>query len=927
MAFGLTSCSDGKTPYIGENGNWWIDNTDLGVPAQGPTGEDGASITVVSVKKTSSSGLVDTYTITFSDGTSTTFTVTNGEANSIVDIKLTSSSGNIDTYTIYFSNGSTKTFTVTNGNDGKNGKDGKDLTITSIELKSSEGLIDTYVITYSDGSKFEFVVSNGADGLTPYIGENGNWWIGDTDTGVVADYEKAQNVPLTDLSDGLTYEAVTINGKSGFVVSSWDDDLFYAVHKREPVNEHLVIPNYVGSVPVIGVKCIFTDDCASKITLSRNTTYLWEGAFKENEALTNIDFNGCSLTTIPESAFEDTSLVSIELPSSVTRVEDRAFDGVPLRDANIDSLSYIGKSAFECLYKPYVYLSRNVEYVGSGAFYSTRVYIEHESIPSNWGEQITSSSLSNGIVNTNCKKSSEYIYSINDGQATVYQYLGANRTLSLPNKINGYPLKTIGYGFGSVSCEYEREWLDRYNSTGEIKSIIDLDEVLIPEGVTKIEDYAFYGTGTFVKVPASIETVSSTFISTFRYDDILECDELDVECGTNYLAFRGSNMPTVLDNGHPDSTYTKEYIVSGEFRVIFDADFSKIVSSGNGFYFKNNSSSYSLIAYMGLRTKDLVIPSTFSNKKVTTIERFAIPFDESIETIVVQDGVETIRNYGIIGPDYVRFIMIPDSISIINNHGVCVEDYNTNIFVEADSKPMDWDSNWTNYSDNACYGVDGYNDFFAYSINGNKVELIKYIATSLNVYIPKTISGKSVTSIRKGFVVSTRGLDIYIPSNVTNIEYGAFQTEYGRQYHFYCEVDSKPDTWDSNFVIGSGSKQYYWNQSELFDYKYNDEYAYRIIDSTVELCAFAGNQRTIRVPRTIEGKNVDTIIEYCFVITRHTICYIPKEMLFIENYGFARSSGSCDFYCEAESKPENWQNNWKDNNLSGSIYYNQELDY
>ena len=26
----------------------------------------------------------------------------------------------------------------------------------------------------------------GADGLTPFIGENGNWWIGTTDTGVKA---------------------------------------------------------------------------------------------------------------------------------------------------------------------------------------------------------------------------------------------------------------------------------------------------------------------------------------------------------------------------------------------------------------------------------------------------------------------------------------------------------------------------------------------------------------------------------------------------------------------------------------------------------------------------------------------------------------------------------------------------------------------
>lgn len=40
---------------------------------------------------------------------------------------------------------------------------------------------------------------NGADGLTPAIGENGNWWIGDTDTGV-----KAGGADGKDGTDGLT---------------------------------------------------------------------------------------------------------------------------------------------------------------------------------------------------------------------------------------------------------------------------------------------------------------------------------------------------------------------------------------------------------------------------------------------------------------------------------------------------------------------------------------------------------------------------------------------------------------------------------------------------------------------------------------------------------------------------------------------------
>jgi hypothetical protein len=49
-----------------------------------------------------------------------------------------------------------------NGKDGANGKDGKDGT------NGTNG-------------------KDGANGLTPYIGANGNWWIGNEDTGVQAD--------------------------------------------------------------------------------------------------------------------------------------------------------------------------------------------------------------------------------------------------------------------------------------------------------------------------------------------------------------------------------------------------------------------------------------------------------------------------------------------------------------------------------------------------------------------------------------------------------------------------------------------------------------------------------------------------------------------------------------------------------------------
>jgi len=83
-------------------------------------GADGRGIT--SITKTATAGLVDTYTILYTDNTTSTFTVTNGAAgeagSSIATIEKTGTVGLVDTYTITLTNGDTSTFEVTNGMDG-----------------------------------------------------------------------------------------------------------------------------------------------------------------------------------------------------------------------------------------------------------------------------------------------------------------------------------------------------------------------------------------------------------------------------------------------------------------------------------------------------------------------------------------------------------------------------------------------------------------------------------------------------------------------------------------------------------------------------------------------------------------------------------------------------------------------------------------
>lgn len=112
----------------------------------GIDGTDGRGI--VSIEKTGTTGLVDTYTITYTDNTTSIFNVANGKG--ITNIEKISTNLLVDTYRISFNDGTTQNYEVTNGKG-----------IVSIEKTSTEGLTDIYTITYNDNTTTTFNVVNG----------------------------------------------------------------------------------------------------------------------------------------------------------------------------------------------------------------------------------------------------------------------------------------------------------------------------------------------------------------------------------------------------------------------------------------------------------------------------------------------------------------------------------------------------------------------------------------------------------------------------------------------------------------------------------------------------------------------------------------------------------------------------------------------
>ena len=127
---------------------------------------DGRGIT--SITRTGgngAAGTVDTYTITYNDSTTSTFTVQNGaNGRAVISITRTAgtgAAGTKDTYTIAYSDSTTSTFQVTNGANGRG--------ISGIARTSGDGSAgsnDVYTITYTDNTTSTFTVHNGVNGTS-----------------------------------------------------------------------------------------------------------------------------------------------------------------------------------------------------------------------------------------------------------------------------------------------------------------------------------------------------------------------------------------------------------------------------------------------------------------------------------------------------------------------------------------------------------------------------------------------------------------------------------------------------------------------------------------------------------------------------------------------------------------------------------------
>ena len=313
-----TNGQDGQTPRIGDNGNWWVGNTDLNVRAQGSPGRDGQ----------------------------------NGQTPRIGE------NGN-------WWVGNTDLNVRAQGNPGHDGQNGQTPRI------GDNG--NWWVGTEDTGKPARGAQgnpgTNGQDGQTPRIGDNGNWWIGTVDTGKPA--RGAQGNPGTNGQNGADGSKIYAdNGSPANSVGSIGD---YYIDKEAKI---FYGPKTATGWPTTGISLTGNPMATADYELSEDgkTLVKWLNG-KTRYIDMNADPKLSEVTKIANRAFQvfgiTYDLSTIIVGDQVIEIEEYAFSLCnKLRRVELpDGLTTIRKATFNmCQNLQYINIPETVTSIKEQAF-------------------------------------------------------------------------------------------------------------------------------------------------------------------------------------------------------------------------------------------------------------------------------------------------------------------------------------------------------------------------------------------------------------------------------------------------------------------------------------------------------------------------------------------------------------------------------
>ena len=334
--------TNGESPRIGENGNWWVGNTDLGVKAQGAPGQKGQD---------GQPGR---------DGQNGTTPRIGDNGNWWI--------GNEDTGKPARGTQGQK------GQDGQPGRDGQNGAAPRIGDNGNWWVGNEDTGKPARGAQGERGIPgvNGRDGnngFTPYIGPNGNWWVDNRDTGKPARGENG--TPGQKGQDGAAGSKILAEDRAPQATDGVKGDYF--IDKAAKI---FYGPKTDAGWPTTGISLIGNPVVTEDYRLSPDGKTLEKWLNKKTRYIDmNADPKLSEVEKIANKAFDDREadydLSTIIVGDKVTELGIFTFSKCTrLRRIELpDGLITIGKGAFDaCFNLQYINIPETVTNLGEQAF-------------------------------------------------------------------------------------------------------------------------------------------------------------------------------------------------------------------------------------------------------------------------------------------------------------------------------------------------------------------------------------------------------------------------------------------------------------------------------------------------------------------------------------------------------------------------------
>ena len=606
-------------------------------------------------------------------------------------------------------------------------------------------------------------------------------------------------------SDTYQYPLGDIFGTSSYAGGTEVTQRYYGSDTSSTTSSTYYIPSTLRSVTVMGGNILYGAfyNCSklSSITIGDSVKSIGSSAFYNCSSLTSITIPD-SVTSIGSSAFYNcSSLTSITIPDSVTSIGSEAFRSC----SSLTSVTFGENSKLESIgYWAFYYCSSltsitipdKVTSIGSSAF-SGCSSLESITLPFIGANA--------GVASSGTYKYPlGYIFGTSSytGGKSVTQYYYGSSTSSTTSTTYYIPstLRSVTVTGGNIL-------------SGAFYNCSMLTSITIPESATSIGDSAFYN-----------------------------CSSLTIYC-------EAASKPSGWDSNWNYYGYP----------VVWDCNNNDVANNGCIYYVDENGIRYALkdgnatvVRQSESLSGDIEIPSRISYKNdiynVTSIGSSAFSGCSSLTSITIPDSVTSIGDYAFSECSSLTSITIPDSVTSIGSSAFfgCSS-------LESITLPFIGAKAGVTSSDTYQYPL-GY-IFGTSSYTGGTSVKQYYYGSSMSTttysyyYIPSTLRSVTVTGgnmLYGAFHNCNMLTSITIGDSVTSI--GSYAFDGCSSLTIYCEAESKPSDWNSN-----------WNSScpVVWNCKNNDVanngYIYYIAENGIRYALKDGNATIVGQSESLSG--------------------------------------------------------------------------